>query len=215
MQFVLFYCSCLATTIVITVKNYQFSPANVNALVGDVIQWKWSSGTHTTTSTNIPIGAASWDKNITSTTTTYSYTLTVAGTYNCMHSSPGLWYGRHTECYERSSGNTLLHSQRLCETQYSIACMGNRKEENTSYFAIKRSNDGRNFSEIGRVDAVGNSSLVQQYSFADNNLGTTDPYLYYSLEIVDKDGRKESSKIIAFKNNAVTSKLIRNIALTR
>ena len=207
------YCSCLATTIVITVKNYQFSPANVNALVGDVIQWKWSSGTHTTTSTNIPIGAASWDKNITSTTTTYSYTLTVAGTYNYV-CTPHQDFGMVGTLNVTNALPVTLTSFTAAPAKLNTALLAwvTAKEENTSYFAIKRSNDGRNFSEIGRVDAVGNSSLVQQYSFADNNLGTTDPYLYYSLEIVDKDGRKESSKIIAFKNNAVTSKLIRNIS---
>lgn len=208
-----FYFSGFASTIVITVKNYQFSPSNVNAVVGDVIQWKWQTGTHTTTSKTIPIGAASWDKNITSTTTTYSYTLTVAGTYDYV-CTPHQDFGMVGTLNVTGSLPVTLTSFTAAPAKLNTALLAwvTAKEENTSYFAIKRSNDGRNFTEIGRVDAAGNSSLVQRYNFADNNLGTADPYLYYSLDIVDKDGRKESSQIIAFKNNAVISKLIRSIS---
>ena len=68
-----------------------------------------------------------------------------------MHSHQGLWYGRHTECYERSSGNTYFIHSGSCETQYSIWNMGNRQRRKHQLFSpIKEVNDGRNFSEIGR-----------------------------------------------------------------
>lgn len=73
----------LATKHVINVQNYTFSPANINNVtVGDTMRWVWVSGSHTTTSTTIPSGAATWNSPITSTVTSYEYKVTKAGTYN-------------------------------------------------------------------------------------------------------------------------------------
>jgi hypothetical protein len=66
----------------ITVSDFSFSPSSVNANVGDTIRWVWSNGSHTTTSTSVPGGAASWDSPINSNVTSYSYKITAAGTYN-------------------------------------------------------------------------------------------------------------------------------------
>src|SRR5438552_7060576 len=71
-----------ATTHLVEVSNFQFSPATVNAVVGDTIKWTWVSGFHTTTSTTVPAGAATWDANIQGAGQTFSYKLTVEGTYN-------------------------------------------------------------------------------------------------------------------------------------
>jgi len=76
-----------ATIYTVTVSNYQFTPANVNAQVGDTIQWVWVNGSHTTTSGTIPAGAAAWDEPISSSSSTYSYVITEAGTYN-YHCTP-------------------------------------------------------------------------------------------------------------------------------
>jgi plastocyanin len=72
-----------ATKWIVNVQNYSFSPSNLpNVIVGDTIRWVWVSGSHTTTSTTIPAGAASWDHPITSGNPTYEYRVTVAGNYN-------------------------------------------------------------------------------------------------------------------------------------
>jgi plastocyanin len=71
-----------ATTRTINVQNFSFSPDNLNANVGDTIKWVWVSGTHTTTSTTIPLTAATWDQPITSVNTSYSYVITTTGIYN-------------------------------------------------------------------------------------------------------------------------------------
>jgi plastocyanin len=62
--------------------NYYFNPASLNVAVGDTIRWQWVNGSHTTTSSSIPAGAATWDKLITSSNQVYEYQVTVAGTYN-------------------------------------------------------------------------------------------------------------------------------------
>jgi hypothetical protein len=50
-------------------------------------------GFHTTTSTSVPVGAATWDQALNSSTPTYTYVPTVAGTYSykCIpHESMGM-----------------------------------------------------------------------------------------------------------------------------
>lgn len=66
----------------IQVGNFFFNPSSLNVNVGDIIEWDWSAGSHTTTSATIPGGAASWDQPISSSNPTFQYTVTVAGTYD-------------------------------------------------------------------------------------------------------------------------------------
>lgn len=67
---------------IVNVSNYAFTPSNLNVQVGDTIRWVWVNGTHTTTSTTIPSGAAPWDAPITSTNQIFEYRVAVPGTYN-------------------------------------------------------------------------------------------------------------------------------------
>lgn len=72
-----------ATIHVIQVEGIIFNPAAVPSVhIGDTIRWTWVSGTHTTTSTTIPAGAATWNNPISSTNTTFDYIPTIAGVYN-------------------------------------------------------------------------------------------------------------------------------------
>ena len=80
--FVFFSVQGNATTDIVTVSNFQFSPASLNVLVGDTIKWNWSSGSHTTTSTSVPSGVAAWDSPMNSNSTTFSYTVTTVGVYS-------------------------------------------------------------------------------------------------------------------------------------
>jgi plastocyanin len=67
---------------VVLVGNFSFNPASVNATVGDTIRWVWSAGTHTTTSTTVPAGAAAWDAPITTANRSFEYKITIAGNYS-------------------------------------------------------------------------------------------------------------------------------------
>jgi plastocyanin len=71
-----------ANTQLITVQNYKFTPNDVTIMLGDTIQYVWLNGSHTTTSTTIPSGAATWDHIISSSNTTFTYVPTVLGIYN-------------------------------------------------------------------------------------------------------------------------------------
>jgi plastocyanin len=78
----LFSLSTSANVHVVDVSDNVFTPPSINVIVGDTIQWKWLQGTHTTTSTSVPTGAAAWDAPINSGSIIYNYQVQVAGTYN-------------------------------------------------------------------------------------------------------------------------------------
>jgi hypothetical protein len=69
------------------------------------------------------------------------------------------------------------------------------QEINSSYFSIERSIDNSHFAPIGRLDAAGNSSAANNYSFTDHNPSCFDKPVYYRLNMVDKNGAKNYSKI--------------------
>lgn len=72
-----------ATKWQVNVSNFTFTPAILpNVIIGDTVRFQWVSGTHTTTSTTIPAGAATWDQPMTSTSQVFDYIVTIPGTYN-------------------------------------------------------------------------------------------------------------------------------------
>ena len=66
-------------------------------------------------------------------------------------------------------------------------------EINTNQFNVQRSSDGKNFSSIGMVDAIGNGA--NNFVFTDKTpiSGTN----YYRLQIIDKDGAISYSKVVS------------------
>ncbi len=68
-------------------------------------------------------------------------------------------------------------------------------ELNSDYFSLERSNNGRVFTEIGRINAAGNSTAELNYSYSD--IAPLPGINYYRLVSVDLDGRFEYSKIIS------------------
>ena len=68
-------------------------------------------------------------------------------------------------------------------------------ESQNSHFLIERSANGKDFSDIGRVEGHGTTQTVHNYEFTDKTplKGTN----YYRLKQVDFDGRFEFSKIVS------------------
>lgn len=67
----------------ILVGNFFFNPVNLTGVnPGDTVRWQWQAGTHTTTSSTIPVGAAPWDELITSSIQSYEYVPLITGTYD-------------------------------------------------------------------------------------------------------------------------------------
>lgn len=71
-------------------------------------------------------------------------------------------------------------------------------EEQVDHFVIERSDDGRQFDEIGTVKATGNSTSRIKYAFTDNKAVVN--YAWYRLRTVDIDGKAKYSNVIRIVN---------------
>lgn len=202
-----------ATEWTVQVSNFKFNPATLNVVVGDVVKWVWVSGTHTTTSSTIPAGAASWDSPITGTSTTFSYTVTVAGTYNYV-CTPHEAFGMVASFTASPNLPVVLKGFSVSSTKANTALLqwSTVTEENADYFAVLRSTDGVNYEQITTIRAAGNSTQVNNYSYTDNTITNQNKYYYYSLKTVDKDGKYSVSSIELFKNAAAVSRLITKLS---
>ncbi|WP_353717307.1 T9SS type A sorting domain-containing protein [Dyadobacter sp. 676] len=89
------------------------------------------------------------------------------------------------------------------------------EEAGASHFDIERSADSREFIQLGRVRAKGNSSVKQQYGFVDNK--PLNGNNYYRLRMVDADGSSDYSRIIAVDNgaNSIAFELLGNPVANR
>lgn len=68
-------------------------------------------------------------------------------------------------------------------------------ELNNSFFTIEKSTDGENFTEIGTVNGVGNSTEKVDYNFVDTN--PTRGINYYRLVQTDYDGTTSYSDVVS------------------
>jgi len=75
-------------------------------------------------------------------------------------------------------------------------------EINNEYFSIGRSNDGINFTEIGRVTGAGHSVTPIDYSFLDPN--PAPGINYYRITQYDFDGGYSRSVLISYTNENST-----------
>jgi hypothetical protein len=72
-------------------------------------------------------------------------------------------------------------------------------EKNNSHFEVLHSADGKTFSQLTKIAGNGNSDMVHNYSYTDQNpfSGTN----YYKLKQVDLDGKSTPSEVIAVNAN--------------
>jgi plastocyanin len=197
-----------ATTWQVTVQNYQFSPSSLNVVVGDVIHWVWVSGFHTTTSSSVPSGASSWDYEIDASSTSYNYTVSRPGTYSYVcsfHESFGM-----VASFTATGVTPVTLSAFNISTQNKkpLLTWTTQTEQNVDYFSIRKSENGRDFTEIAKVPSAGNSVTEKNYTYSDNQLSTGISYVYYALASVDKDGNIQLSPIKIYENKMAVAKLI-------
>lgn len=197
-----------ATTWEVTVQDYQFSPSTLNVVVGDVIHWVWKSGFHTATSVSVPSGANSWDYYIDEGSTSFDYTVTRAGKYNyecSYHSSLGM-----VASFTASGVTPVTLSAFSINTQNKnpVLMWTTQTELNVDYFSIRKSTNGRDFIEMGRVPAAGNSVIEKKYTYTDGQVSGGIKYVYYALASIDKDGKTQLSPIKIYENKMAVPKLI-------
>ena len=68
-------------------------------------------------------------------------------------------------------------------------------ERNSAWFAIERAEDGKNWLEISRKAAAGNSSSTLSYSATDLGAGRKAAAFYYRLHQIDLDGTSAYSGV--------------------
>jgi plastocyanin len=205
--------SSFATTHVIEIVDNQFLPATITMVVGDTIQWKWKGDIHTTTSTDIPNGAAPWNSAVHNKGYTFKYKVTVIGTYNykCKIHAP---LGMVGTIMVTSALPVVLNNFGISPTNThgALIAWSTATEINTDHFEIMRSTDDKNFEKITSIPAAGNSSSIHNYSYTDNAIPASYHYTYYYLSIIDKDGKKTLSQIKMFANLNGKPKLIESLS---
>lgn len=82
LSFLFLTTAAYSTTWTVTAAGISFTPANITVTVGDTVKWQWVEGIHTTTSTTIPSGAASWNAPLDAANQIYRYVVTHPGVYN-------------------------------------------------------------------------------------------------------------------------------------
>lgn len=206
-----------ATTHIVEVSNFQFSPANIsNVLVGDKIRWVWVSGFHTTTAdntihngatTSVPSGADTWNANISANSPSFEYGVTVAGVYDyvCVPHAPGM-KGTFTAS-NFVTPITLSSFAVTANSAKAVVKWNTMTEQNTDYFSVRRSLNGTNYTEIGKVPAAGISTLEKRYSLVDQNV-QKGRYYYYTIVTVDKDKKQQFSETKILKGEGGTTKLV-------
>lgn len=216
---ILFHFSSSADTIIITVANFQFSPSAVNATVGDVIKFEWSSGNHTTTcgnsldGTSLPPGADEWDSPINSASPAFTYTLVVEGTYT---------YGCIFHSFAGAGMIGTINVSAAVPVTFGdfTATAANRRaslnwttltEENTSHFSVKKSTDGIHFTKVADIPAAGYSNSLKTYSYSDDISRDRYRFLFYEIATVDLDNKQSLSSIKTVRSDLDNNDLIVNI----
>lgn len=103
-----------------------------------------------------------------------------------------------------TSFSALLNTDNKVDLKWTTS-----SEINVSHFAIERSTNGKDFSDVGMVFAYGNTSQNSSYSFSDNTINSSqDGILYYRLRSVDIDGKKKYSEVRIIRLNKNAAKTI-------
>jgi hypothetical protein len=104
---------------------------------------------------------------------------------------------------------TLLNFDAKLINTKSYLSWATSQEFNSKDFEILRSNDGRNFESIGKVNASGNASSMRNYNFIDEEF--VNNIAFYKLKMNNKDGTYTESKVVIIRagDNAVLVNLIK------
>lgn len=84
----------------------------------------------------------------------------------------------------------MLDMNVICEGSKNVITWSTATETDNDYFTIYRSSDAVNFTAIGTVQSIINSSITTNYSYTDQS--QLSGMVYYKIEQTDKDGTQES-----------------------
>ncbi len=78
--------------------------------------------------------------------------------------------------------------------EYVLLTWTSATEIGNSYFSLEKSNDGVNFTDMGKVHGSGNSNTLKNYHLLD--VKPADGINYYRLKQTDTEGKQEVLKTI-------------------
>jgi hypothetical protein len=88
-------------------------------------------------------------------------------------------------------------SQNNIQLDWSVA-----QEKNLCHYEIFRSNDGKSFASIGKLNSNNNLYATSNYHFIDNN--ALNGLNFYKLKLVEKDGKFSWSNLISINMNNIS-----------
>ncbi len=97
------------------------------------------------------------------------------------------------------SFNVLKHEM------FAFLTWSTTEEVNSDLFEIERSSDTKNWAPIGKVSSIGESKVLVEYSFVDNQ--PLNGLNYYRMKMIDKDGTFAYSRIRSLEFNRAALKL--------
>jgi hypothetical protein len=96
----------------------------------------------------------------------------------------------------------LISFSASCEQDQVVLRWKTASEKNNQFFAIERTTDGLNFTEIARIAGAGNSTTPIAYSFVDIHPATG--YAYYRLHQIDFNGEDSYSVPVLLESSDCT-----------
>ena len=105
----------------------------------------------------------------------------------------GAWYTVST--YEVPLPVELTSFSATARELDAVLRWSTASERNSAWFAIERAEDGKNWVEISRKAAAGNSSSTLSYSATDLGAGRKAAAFYYRLHQIDLDGTSAYSSV--------------------
>jgi len=124
---------------------------------------------------------------------------------NTVGSAPFFPTSRFSDCQTCSLPIKLLYFNGKRLTNENVLFWATTYEKDNAAFIIERSEDGKNFSAIGKVNGAEESNTTLKYSYTDHY--SSQSVVYYRLRQVDIDGAESFSNVIALSIEA-------NISLT-
>jgi plastocyanin len=202
----------IAAITIITVTNFQFSPANTTVAVGDTVRFDFVNGFHNATSIGNALPGSAIDINSgapSGLARTFDYVVTDPGTYDyyCeVHGGPGGAGMAATFIATSPLPLTLGNfTGKIGSDKLATITWNTYNERNVQVYSIQKSNDGIHFTEIAKVTP--RNGAEQQYSYTDRQT-VVERYIFYQLMITDLDGSKTYSRILDLKNVYDNGKLI-------
>lgn len=90
------------------------------------------------------------------------------------------------------------------QTGYNAISWSTLSEQQTKFFLVQHSSDGKEYENIGTVPAAGNSNALRSYAF--RHVQPKEGTHYYRIEQVDFDGKSSFSKVVVLQGQQKAGK---------